>query len=259
MICLRMSQIHQCPPSHHKMAFLPHLAQASARAPRPSFLKTTTAVQQWAMHKSPHLKPDTSISNTSPLSNGLNATLWCSSASTLPSTCPITWQKDYKLSHSIGTPTSSFGHVPPIYSPNYESTIDTNINHTVDITHFVPPSFTTPTTMAAARVYAPILSDYINSHGCISWGMDCTIHMFIVNHIIFVHTFPLWIVGGGVTLDRIIDKWDNSLLILLILHAGTMGHWDSQPLTSSTTVASFAIGHIHPRQLPPQGVRHVSC
>ena len=24
MICLRMSQIHRCPPSHHEMVFLPH-------------------------------------------------------------------------------------------------------------------------------------------------------------------------------------------------------------------------------------------
>ena len=52
------------------------------------------------------------------------------------------------------------GHVPPMYSPVYDSIIRTYINHTVDIKHFVPPSFTTPTTAAAARVHAPILSDY---------------------------------------------------------------------------------------------------
>ena len=52
------------------------------------------------------------------------------------------------------------GHVPPMYSPVYDSIIGTYTNHTVDIEHFVPPSFTTPTTVAAARVHAPILSDY---------------------------------------------------------------------------------------------------
>ena len=53
-----------------------------------------------------------------------------------------------------------FGHVPPMYSPVYDSIIRTYTNHTMDINHFIPPSFTTPTTAAAARVHAPILSDY---------------------------------------------------------------------------------------------------
>ena len=52
------------------------------------------------------------------------------------------------------------GHIPPAYSPVYDSIIGTYTNHTVDINHFIPPSFTTPTTAAAARVHAPILSDY---------------------------------------------------------------------------------------------------
>jgi hypothetical protein len=33
-------------------------------------------------------------------------------------------------------------------------------NHSVDITHFVPPLFTTPTTVAAAYIHALILSDF---------------------------------------------------------------------------------------------------
>jgi hypothetical protein len=52
------------------------------------------------------------------------------------------------------------GHAPPMYSLVYDSIIGTYTNHTVDIDHFVPPSFTTPTTAAAARIHAPILSDY---------------------------------------------------------------------------------------------------
>jgi hypothetical protein len=52
------------------------------------------------------------------------------------------------------------GHIPPMYSPVYESIIGTCTNHSVDITHFVLPSFTTPTTAAAARIHAPILSDF---------------------------------------------------------------------------------------------------
>jgi hypothetical protein len=52
------------------------------------------------------------------------------------------------------------GHIPLMYSPIYHSIIGTYTNHTVDIKHFVPPSFTTPTTAVAARVHASILSDY---------------------------------------------------------------------------------------------------
>ena len=52
------------------------------------------------------------------------------------------------------------GHAPPMYSPVYDSIIGTYTNNTVDMEHFVPPSFTAPTTAAAARVHAPILSYY---------------------------------------------------------------------------------------------------
>jgi hypothetical protein len=52
------------------------------------------------------------------------------------------------------------GHISPMYSPAYESIIGTCTHHSVDITHFVPPLFTTPTTAAAACIHAPILSDF---------------------------------------------------------------------------------------------------
>jgi hypothetical protein len=52
------------------------------------------------------------------------------------------------------------GHVPMIYSPMYESIVGLYTNHTVDIEHFVPSSFTTPTTAAAVHLHAPIISNY---------------------------------------------------------------------------------------------------
>jgi hypothetical protein len=52
------------------------------------------------------------------------------------------------------------GHIPPTYSPLYMSIIGDFPNHTPKIDLFVPASFTTPITTAAARVYAPIKSDY---------------------------------------------------------------------------------------------------
>jgi hypothetical protein len=54
------------------------------------------------------------------------------------------------------------GHNPLVYSPVYESIVGPYTNHMVDIEHFVPSSFTTPTTAAAACVHAPILSN--NQH-----------------------------------------------------------------------------------------------
>jgi hypothetical protein len=42
------------------------------------------------------------------------------------------------------------GHIPPMYSPVYQSTMGHITNHTVDLDLFVPQSFTTPLTAAAA-------------------------------------------------------------------------------------------------------------
>jgi hypothetical protein len=55
------------------------------------------------------------------------------------------------------------GHVPPMYLPVYTSTVGSISNHKVDLDLFVPHSFTTPLTAAAACVYAPIASDYVHS------------------------------------------------------------------------------------------------
>jgi hypothetical protein len=55
------------------------------------------------------------------------------------------------------------GHIPPAYSPIYKSTIGTYTNQHVDFEKFVPFSFTTPMTAAAARVYAPNIEDYMGN------------------------------------------------------------------------------------------------
>jgi hypothetical protein len=55
------------------------------------------------------------------------------------------------------------GHVPPVYSPIYQSIVGTYSDQHVDLETFVPSSFTTPMTAAAARVYAPILADYLGN------------------------------------------------------------------------------------------------
>ncbi len=55
------------------------------------------------------------------------------------------------------------GHVPPMYSPLYHSIVGTYTNHSIDLDLYVPESFTTPITAAAARVYAPTPADYQHS------------------------------------------------------------------------------------------------
>ena len=55
------------------------------------------------------------------------------------------------------------GHIPPAYSPIYKSTIGTYTNQHGEFDNFVPLSFTTPITAAAARVYAPIIDDYMGN------------------------------------------------------------------------------------------------
>jgi hypothetical protein len=52
------------------------------------------------------------------------------------------------------------GHVPPVYSPIYQSIVGPYSDHHIDLDTFVPSSFTTPITAAAARAYAPIHEDY---------------------------------------------------------------------------------------------------
>ena len=52
------------------------------------------------------------------------------------------------------------GHIPPGYSPVHQSKIGPYTSEQLDIATFVPSSFTTPMTAAAARVFAPTLADY---------------------------------------------------------------------------------------------------
>jgi hypothetical protein len=52
------------------------------------------------------------------------------------------------------------GHIPSTYSPVYKSIVGDFLNHTPNIDLFVPESFTTPLTAAAARVHTLIKADY---------------------------------------------------------------------------------------------------
>ena len=94
------------------------------------------------------------------------------------------------------------GHVPPMYSPVYASIVGTYTNHTVDIETYVPPTFTTPITAAAARIHAPIVSDYKDNPWtfAIGHGQDNPLFPSLATSV--TH----WVVDcGGVTSDRLVD------------------------------------------------------
>jgi hypothetical protein len=95
------------------------------------------------------------------------------------------------------------GHIPPSYSPIYSTIAGTYTNHTIDVDKFIPQSFTTPLTAAAAQVYTPLRDDYVHSPWLHILGHGDSIHCSndsfrlssSLNH--FVHT-GLW---GGVTIE----------------------------------------------------------
>jgi hypothetical protein len=55
------------------------------------------------------------------------------------------------------------GHIPPSFLPIYSTLVGTYMNHTIDVDKFIPHSYTTPCTAAAARVHAPHRDDYASS------------------------------------------------------------------------------------------------
>ncbi len=55
------------------------------------------------------------------------------------------------------------GHIPPMYSPVYQSIVGTYTDQFVNIERRVPESFTTPMCAAAARVHAPLPEDYVGN------------------------------------------------------------------------------------------------
>jgi hypothetical protein len=82
------------------------------------------------------------------------------------------------LSRTLFHPHTEFikGHIPPPYSPVHLYLIGTYTNHDIAIDQYVPTSFTTPITAAAARVFAPISDDYLGNPWTLILWHGCTIH-----------------------------------------------------------------------------------
>jgi hypothetical protein len=55
------------------------------------------------------------------------------------------------------------GHIPPKYSPVHTHLVGTYSDDIIPGDQYVPPSFTTPITAAAARVCAPVNEDYLGN------------------------------------------------------------------------------------------------
>ena len=144
----------------------------------------------------------TLISNTSPCVNGLSVTLSSSITPIPQSTCLTT--SPNLCRHFFFHRHADFllGHVPPSYSPLYSNIVGKYTNHTINVNKFIPTSFTTPLTAAAALIYAPVKEDYAHSpwlqilgHGdTIQYSHDSSLLPSSFNHII--HS-GLW---GGVTI-----------------------------------------------------------
>jgi len=67
------------------------------------------------------------------------------------------------------------GHIPPTYSPVYSYLIGTYSDHDIAIEDYVPRSFTTPLTAAAARIHAPVYDDYYGNPWTVVLWHGCTI------------------------------------------------------------------------------------
>jgi hypothetical protein len=92
----------------------------------------TFSLCEWVDRDLMHIEQiDTSINMADHLTKGLQRTLFHCHA-------------DYLL-----------GHIPPKYSPVYQSLIGTYADNYVETTHIVPDSFTTSITARDARTHAP--------------------------------------------------------------------------------------------------------
>ena len=89
------------------------------------------------------------------------------------------------------------GHIPPAYSPVYRSIIGLYAGNDDYLEKFVPLSFTNPLTAAAARVHAPLWSDYADNPWITILGHGLYNPLVPLSSCL-VHS-GLW---GGVTVDR---------------------------------------------------------
>jgi hypothetical protein len=87
------------------------------------------------------------------------------------------------------------GHIPPTYSPVYQSIIGHFPTHTPNVDLFVPTSFTTPLTAHAARTYAPLKEDFQHNPWLSIICMGSTIQYSLSS--LTASTFGLW---GGVSI-----------------------------------------------------------
>ena len=55
------------------------------------------------------------------------------------------------------------GHIPPKYSPVHAHLVGTYFDDIITGNQYVPPSFTTPITAAAAQVCDPVNEDYLGN------------------------------------------------------------------------------------------------
>jgi hypothetical protein len=129
----------------------------SHRKPQLLHTKITTDVLLWEMRRNPLRAPVISISNILLSVIGSNVILYISNGLTHPSISQI-----ISPNHSLGF---YFTGMPITYldifllnTRQYQNAI-TTYGDKLDYDWYIPDSFTTPITAAAARIYAPLLED----------------------------------------------------------------------------------------------------
>ncbi len=88
------------------------------------------------------------------------------------------------------------GHIPPAYSPLHRSIIGSYARMDACFDKFVSPSFTTPLTAAAARVHAPLQTDYADNPWILILG-----HGLYNPHVSLSSCLAHSGLWGGVTVD----------------------------------------------------------
>ena len=127
-------------------------------------MKTTTVARQWVMHKNPPVVPAISTSSTLPFCEWIERDLiHLERVDTAINTADhLTKALTRTLFHRHAD--YLLGHIPPRYSPAYETIVNTLVQTPVNeqdtnIVQYIPTSFTTPSTATANRICTPSHDD----------------------------------------------------------------------------------------------------
>ena len=111
-------RFQRCPPSHHEMALTPHLAQASAQAPRPSRPTPPSTVS--SAQVSPYEQRGSTMPPDPPPAPLASYPPHCSMVHrSMGGDCTRARSYDHSSCGSLAPTSTSFGASTPTYSPHH--------------------------------------------------------------------------------------------------------------------------------------------